>query len=93
MLNSDRHRRGYIVQYRAVQRPSDRFVISDRSEPAVTADIGGAEDTCQIRAGVHFGRTHPNRRQRRCRRTEMDVVIMQTRDYRPTVGVVDLLTG
>ena len=68
-------------------------MVADGPDPAVFADQRVGEHDCEFGAVVDQCGAHVDRIERGRGSAQMHVVIMQTRDYRPTVGVIDLLAG
>ncbi len=76
MLDAHRYIRGNLVEHCAIQRSRDGLVVADGPNPAVHADGGLRQDRTQRVAAAHLPRTDPHRRQRRCRRTQVDVMVV-----------------
>ena len=90
VLDAYRNRRGKLVEQRAVQWPRDRLVVANGPDPSVGADVGFGQYPGQVRGAVHVAGTDPDRRQRRGRRPQMDVMVVQTGDDGSARGIVDL---
>ena len=59
VLHADRDRRRHLVEHVAVQRSCDRFVVADRPDPAVAADVGVGERAGQVVAARAPPRARP----------------------------------
>jgi hypothetical protein len=75
----------------AVERAGDRFVVVDAADPAIGSGPSGGECCRECALVAHFGWAARDRRLRRGRRQDVQVMVVKTGEKGSADGIDDLV--